>query len=189
MSYRCIKRYRWKRCPEAQCAAADAFRQNLSFGDSGRLLARQLLFGGFHGVGTCFGGTLLAVQASIKSRSSPAAARRVLQVVDLCVNLVEIKVEPLWVDCLRLRNKRRYVTFFADDDFQNPVINGRRAEEGVVEIASGDPFAVDAHLAGGDPPRTPFDGGDVDRGGAIDEAVLLYLDERIDGSKKVVQRA
>ena len=69
------------------------------------------------------------------------------------------------------------------------MIDRRRAEEGVIEIASGNPFAVEANLAGRDHARTLFNGGNVDGAGAVGEAMLLRLDERIEGTEEVVERA
>lgn len=112
------------------------------------------------------------------------ATGRVLQVVDLVVNGIELAVRPLGIERLGFNYEHGHVGFFSDDNLQDPMIDGGCAKQSVVEIKPGDPFAIGANLSDRDLLSAFLDGGDFDRAGAIGEAVLLGLNQGIDPPRK-----
>ena len=129
----------------------------------------------------------MACRIDRKREISPISNAQVSVVVDLVVNRIEFGVRPLEIERFRLGYEYRYIGLFADDNFQDAVINGRRAKQSVVEIESRDPFAIDADLSDRDLLRALLDGADLDRADAICESVLLRLNQGIDRPKEIVE--
>ncbi len=119
------------------------------------------------------------------------ALRVVLQLVDLTIDLVEPDAVPASIAGEGCDLQRRHVVSAAarrrHDDFQDAVVNGRRPEQGIIEVETCDPETVRLDEAGRDAGGPLCNWFDVD--GPARPVTEFFCLARIDRSEEIIERA